>query len=303
MAQMSFHFGKQALHKETRLSTRKFPRPIFTFLPNPFVNTLPSSGADKKQHSHQNLQNSSVTGSSWSSLAKMNYETLPDRKTKQPSIIRSPSPTTTKSANLSKVSDNPLGYRFGLTSDVPELKIRGLAKRTALASPKPSTSNQPGSSQTSSARNMTADNIVADPLLLSVLAAANAARDQCLSILDLLASIENSTQATLLGQDLQSQKKVLYSHLAKVRGLNRKAVLGVRKTKSETADKRQEVDRLHLGLQNLKYEQSHLRRQIGLCENFEYVYCFPSDAINPADCVTSTAILINLSLSFQSTSF
>jgi hypothetical protein len=124
-------------------------------------------------------------------------------------------------------------------------------------------------------RNMTADDIVRDPQLLSVLAAAELAREQCTAILDLIESHHYSSKETeALEEKLAIQKKALHSHLAKVRGLNRTAILNVRKTKQETADARQEVDTLHLQLQNLKYEQSHLRRQIALCENFECVSHF-----------------------------
>ncbi|KAF2416436.1 hypothetical protein EJ08DRAFT_673746 [Tothia fuscella] len=128
---------------------------------------------------------------------------------------------------------------------------------------------------------MTADAIVRDTQLLSVLSAADRARQQCLSILDLLEAHHSSetTGASTSSVDIQSlekqlaeQRKALNAHLAKVRGLNRTAILNVRKTKQETADARGEVDTLHLQLQNLKYEQSHLRRQIGICEGFDHPY-------------------------------
>jgi len=34
---------------------------------------------------------------------------------------------------------------------------------------------------------------------------------------------------------------------------------------------RQEVDKLHLQLQNLYYEQRHLQGEIAACESYEYV--------------------------------
>jgi hypothetical protein len=51
--------------------------------------------------------------------------------------------------------------------------------------------------------------------------------------------------------------------------LNRKAILGVRSTKQETGEARQEIDALHLQLQNLYYEQRHLRGEIAGCEDYE----------------------------------
>jgi THO complex subunit 5 len=120
---------------------------------------------------------------------------------------------------------------------------------------------------------MTAHDIVKDPQLLAVLAAAELAREQCTAILDLIGSQQESSRETdALEEELAAHKTALNSHLAKVRGLNRTAILNVRRTKQETADARQEVDTLHLQLQNLKYEQNHLRRQIALCENFECVF-------------------------------
>jgi THO complex subunit 5 len=118
---------------------------------------------------------------------------------------------------------------------------------------------------------MKSDDLVTDPQLLSVLAAANASRLACLSILDLIESNLDSSDTKSLENQLAEQRKALNAHLSKVRGLNRTAILNVRTTKAETAQARGEVDTLHLQLQNLKYEQSHLRRQIALCENFEYV--------------------------------
>jgi THO complex subunit 5 len=135
---------------------------------------------------------------------------------------------------------------------------------------------------------MTAGDIVVDAQLRSVLAAAELAREQCVAILDLIESQHETTRdMATLKKELAEQKKALNSHLAKVRGLNRSAILDVRKTKQETADARQQVDTLHLQLQNLKYEQSHLSRQIALCENFEYVY-------NPPNCLLPLHITFSI---------
>jgi THO complex subunit 5 len=41
-----------------------------------------------------------------------------------------------------------------------------------------------------------------------------------------------------------------------------------REAKEATAEARREVDRLHLQLQNLYYEQRHLRGEIKACRDF-----------------------------------
>lgn len=127
---------------------------------------------------------------------------------------------------------------------------------------------------------MTTDDLITDPALLSVLQAAAHARQQSLAILDLLDQYhsreESPTDESMLDDQLalSKQQKVLNAHLAQLRGLNRKAILGVRTTKQETAEARQEIDSLHLQLQNLYYEQRHLRGEIAGCEDYEYVCCY-----------------------------
>lgn len=121
--------------------------------------------------------------------------------------------------------------------------------------------------------------LVTDDSLQSVLAAADLARTQSLAILDLLDAHHASSTSTDSDSDAQqlalsTQQKKLTAYLAQLRGLNRKAVLGVRSTKQETGEARQEIDALHLQLQNLYYEQRHLRGEIAGCEDYEYVIFF-----------------------------
>lgn len=116
--------------------------------------------------------------------------------------------------------------------------------------------------------------LVTDTSLQSVLAAADLARTQSLAILDLLDAHHASStdpDPTTQQLELSIQQKKLTAHLAHLRGLNRKAVLGVRSTKQETGEARQEIDALHLQLQNLYYEQRHLRGEIAGCEDYECV--------------------------------
>lgn len=121
---------------------------------------------------------------------------------------------------------------------------------------------------------MPSDELITDPLLLSVLQSAEQAREQSLALVDLIdnfhASSEPSNDASAL--DLSKQQKVLNAHLAQLRSLNRKAILGVRQTKQETSEARQEIDTLHLQLQNLYYEQRHLRGEIAACRDYQHTY-------------------------------
>lgn len=114
--------------------------------------------------------------------------------------------------------------------------------------------------------------LVTDPSLQSVLAAADLARTQSLTILDLLDAhhaADSDPDPTSQQLALSAQQRKLETHLAQLRGLNRRAVLGVRSTKQETGEARQEIDALHLQLQNLYYEQRHLRGEITGCEEYE----------------------------------
>ena len=122
---------------------------------------------------------------------------------------------------------------------------------------------------------MTTDDLITDQMLLSVMDAAARSRQQSLAILDLLAQYHAREDAPMGESELDEQlalskqQKLLNAHLAQLRGLNRKAVLSVRTTKQETAEARQEIDSLHLQLQNLYYEQRHLRGEITGCEGYE----------------------------------
>lgn len=110
---------------------------------------------------------------------------------------------------------------------------------------------------------MTSSAHITDSNLLSVLTAASTARQQCLEMLDLLA-LHTSTE-----DETSISARKIEARIAMLRGLNRRAIMEVRQTKAETTEARQEIDALHLGLQNLYYEQRHLRGEIGACEGFE----------------------------------
>ena len=133
---------------------------------------------------------------------------------------------------------------------------------------------------------MAVDDSVNDPFLQNILATSARAREQCMALIDtaeanaISASHSHSLDVQL---ELSKQQKLLFSYLTQLRGLNRNAIFGVRDTKQVTAEARQEIDRLHLQLQNLYYEERHLRGEIAACESYEYVHVheFPSNGCFP----------------------
>ena len=122
---------------------------------------------------------------------------------------------------------------------------------------------------------MTGSGIVQDPFLQSVLDASTRTCSQCMDLVSVAQSKPVGT-SELPSQDTQlhlaKQQKLLYSYLTELRALNRDAIVQVRNTKQTTAEARQEIDRLHLHLQNLYYEERHLRGEIAACESYEYVW-------------------------------
>ncbi|CBF80964.1 uncharacterized protein ANIA_10644 [Aspergillus nidulans FGSC A4] len=111
--------------------------------------------------------------------------------------------------------------------------------------------------------------IISDPSLLPVLNTAAETRDLCHKLLSLL---DPSGAADQLSESPQSVQKHLFALLAQLRGQNRDAIFRVRETKQRTAEARQEIDRLHLQLQNLYYEQRHLTGEIAACQSYDHKY-------------------------------
>ncbi|EAW11206.1 uncharacterized protein ACLA_088970 [Aspergillus clavatus NRRL 1] len=121
---------------------------------------------------------------------------------------------------------------------------------------------------------MSISDIVTDPSLLPVLQTSAETREQCQKLLSLL-DPSTQTPSSDPGEAVQAaskQQKQLFALLAQLRGQNRDAILRVRQTKQFTAEARQEVDRLHLQLQNLYYEQRHLTGEIAACESYDHKY-------------------------------
>ncbi|KAL1992016.1 hypothetical protein VTN49DRAFT_4048 [Thermomyces lanuginosus] len=118
--------------------------------------------------------------------------------------------------------------------------------------------------------------LVSDPSLLPVLETSAEAHRECQKLIDLLdpsaAARDDPSAAEQRRAAISRQQKTVYALLAKLRGLNRDAILRVRETKQATAEARQEIDRLHLQLQNLYYEQRHLMSEIAACESYDHQY-------------------------------
>jgi len=118
---------------------------------------------------------------------------------------------------------------------------------------------------------MAVHDIVTDKTLLPVLQTSAVAHTECQILLSLLdPTLPSPSQDTIFA--ISTQQKLLFSLLAQLRGLNRDAILRIRETKQSTAEARQEIDRLHLQLQNLYYEQRHLTGEIAACESYDHKY-------------------------------
>lgn len=121
---------------------------------------------------------------------------------------------------------------------------------------------------------MTIDSIVTDAALCAFLQTSQHAREQAVSLADRLAASYSPDAPPLTSEqqvELSKEQKLLNTNLSYLRGLHRAACMGARDTKAQTAEARQEVDVLHLQLQNLYYEQAHLQGEIAACESYELV--------------------------------
>jgi Fms-interacting protein/Thoc5 len=116
---------------------------------------------------------------------------------------------------------------------------------------------------------MAVEDLITDPTLRPLLLTSQDTLRQTLEILTLLSENHTNRPSQEAQLNLSRQQKALFSLLAQLRGHNRRAAFGVRNAKQETAEARQEVDRLLLQLQNLYYEQRHLMGEIGGCEGYE----------------------------------
>ncbi|KAJ5954624.1 hypothetical protein N7501_008903 [Penicillium viridicatum] len=122
---------------------------------------------------------------------------------------------------------------------------------------------------------MAISEIVADESLLPVLQTSAETLVQCQHLLTILnpdTLPKDGAKLRELSLAASKQQKLLFALLAQLRGQNRDAIFRVRDTKHSTAEARQEIDRLHLQLQNLYYEQKHLTGEIAACEAYDHKY-------------------------------
>ncbi|PHH72547.1 hypothetical protein CDD80_4465 [Ophiocordyceps camponoti-rufipedis] len=120
---------------------------------------------------------------------------------------------------------------------------------------------------------MSADTVVKEPSLVSVIQISDQARDQAQALLRLSdEAADDSRSSTELQAEMAKQQRHLLTSVAQLRGLHRAACMSARETKALTSEARQEVDRLHLQLQNLYYEQHHLQGEISACESYDHKY-------------------------------
>jgi THO complex subunit 5 len=69
-------------------------------------------------------------------------------------------------------------------------------------------------------------------------------------------------------RQLAVNQKKLTNLKIMLRGFNREMYLENRAVKTSTSEAKAQVDNLYLNLQNLKYEQQHLRSEIQDCKNY-----------------------------------
>ncbi|KAF8443614.1 Fms-interacting protein-domain-containing protein [Terfezia claveryi] len=117
------------------------------------------------------------------------------------------------------------------------------------------------------------DSLVTDPSLRECLELASKLRILCQQLLSGLQAqgpVGELSEAALI--ERARQQKLLYAYLTQLKVLHRAAFMSAREAKQTTTEARQEVDRLHLQLQNLYYEQRHLRGEITACKDFPHSY-------------------------------
>ncbi|KAI6785701.1 THO complex subunit-like protein [Emericellopsis cladophorae] len=119
---------------------------------------------------------------------------------------------------------------------------------------------------------MNVDNLITDQRLHSILQTSHQACDQAHALVDLIDQNTSDTLSATQKAEISKQQSLLLATVAQLRGLNRHANLAARDTKAVTLEARQTVDKLHLQLQNLYYEQNHLQDEIAACESYDHKY-------------------------------
>ncbi|KAI9713006.1 MAG: hypothetical protein M1828_001480 [Chrysothrix sp. TS-e1954] len=113
--------------------------------------------------------------------------------------------------------------------------------------------------------------LVKDPYLLAILKTTSLLQGQAFALLELedeAQELPNQEQISAFS----GLQKGLGTYVSQLRGQNRRLAHLVHETKAQTGASRAEIDRLHLSLQNLYYEQRHLQGEISACEDFPHTY-------------------------------
>jgi THO complex subunit 5 len=130
--------------------------------------------------------------------------------------------------------------------------------------------------------------IITDADLLQVLSCISSLRSTSLALLavqdELSQTSSPSASPTPAEIEFSRQQSKLFAYSAQLKSLHRKSILSVRSTKQGTSDARSEIDRLNLQLQNLVYEQKHLRGEIRGCEEYEYVGLLKTRQLSWSEC-------------------
>jgi THO complex subunit 5 len=107
-----------------------------------------------------------------------------------------------------------------------------------------------------------------DPTIAHCLEVAERTRQLCHEIVSALEAAGDSEPSEQVQIERSRQRKQLNALVMQLKSLHRSAIMSSREAKEATGKARQEVDRLHLQLQNLYYEQRHLRGEINACKDF-----------------------------------
>src|SRR5438046_10252541 len=109
--------------------------------------------------------------------------------------------------------------------------------------------------------------ILTDPSILHVRDTINQIKLVANRYLDLRSRPDFSEDES---RQLSIDQKKLTNLKIMLRGFNREMYLENRSVKASTSEAKAQVDNLYLNLQNLKYEQQHLRSEIQDCRNYAY---------------------------------
>lgn len=119
---------------------------------------------------------------------------------------------------------------------------------------------------------MAIDKLITDPTLVAALDISNQSREQANRLIELVDAVQAEGEPSPEQKAAVAKQQALFlASIAQLRGVHRHVTLAARDTKAQTAEARHQVDRLHLQLQNLYYEQRHLHDEIAACEGYECV--------------------------------